>query len=70
MEMRKISDADAPARATMTPVVKNRLNAGATWASPGMITPNSPSWQRCRVSGWPRCRVSGVLAIASPFRVA
>jgi hypothetical protein len=31
MLIRKISGADAPARATMMPVVKNRLNAGATW---------------------------------------
>jgi len=30
MEIRKISGADAPARATMMPVVKKRLNAGAT----------------------------------------
>ena len=37
MLIRKISGADAPARATMTPVVKNRLNAGATWARPGMM---------------------------------
>ena len=43
MLIRKISGAEAPASATMTPVVKNKLNAGAIWARPGMITPKSQS---------------------------
>jgi hypothetical protein len=43
MLIRKISGADAPASATIAPVVKNRLKAGATWARPGMMTPNRPS---------------------------
>ena len=46
IEIRKTSGAEAPASATITPVVKNRLNAGAIWARPGMITPNRPSWPR------------------------
>src|SRR6185437_3973514 len=46
MEIRKISGTDAPARPTMSPVVKKRLNAGATCATPGMITPNRPSCPR------------------------
>src|SRR2546430_8068274 len=46
MLIRKISGADGPANVTMTPVVKNRLNAGATWARPGMMTPNRPSCPR------------------------
>jgi hypothetical protein len=50
MLIRKISGAEAPAKLTMTPVVKNRLNAGATWARPGMMTPNRPSWPRSRVA--------------------
>ena len=43
IEIRKISGADAPARLTISPVVKNRLKAGAICATPGMMTPNSPS---------------------------
>src|ERR1700747_1771784 len=47
MEIRKISGAEAPARPTISPVVKKRLKAGATCATPGMITPNRPSWPCC-----------------------
>jgi len=43
MDIRKISGAEAPARLTMRPVVKKRLNAGATCATPGIMTPNRPS---------------------------
>src|SRR5690242_7105821 len=46
MEIRKTSGTDAPARPTMSPVVKKRLNAGAICATPGMITPNRPSCPR------------------------
>ena len=61
MEIRKISGAEAPARLTMSPVVKNRLKAGAICATPGMITPNKPSWPRRSPAD------SLVMAMASPF---
>src|SRR5215469_13690082 len=63
MLIRKISGADAPASATITPVVKKRLKAGATCATPGMMTPNRPSWPRLSVG-----LGSVVVAIVSPFR--
>src|SRR5260370_3763043 len=71
IDIRNISGADAPARLTISPVVKKRLNAGATCATPGMMTPNRPSWLvnqlRCRAvivgkgtnegrPGWPSGR--------------
>src|ERR1700749_296716 len=52
MEIRKISGAEAPARLTISPVVKNRLKAGAICATPGMITPNRPSWPRRSPVDW------------------
>src|SRR5277367_6640564 len=80
MLIRKISGADAPASATMTPVVKNRLKAGAICATPGMMTPNRPSWPRSSESpsdageadvsagGDESEGVVGVAVTASPFR--
>ncbi len=64
MLIRKISGADAPARLTIKPVVKNRLKAGATWARPGMMTPNRLSWLRSQALG---ASEDWVTAIASPF---
>src|ERR1700755_1182471 len=46
IDIRNISGAEAPARLTISPVVKKRLKAGATCATPGMMTPNRPSWPR------------------------
>src|SRR5271155_131398 len=80
METRKINGADAPARPTMRPVVKKRLNAGAIWATPGMMTPNRPSWPRSSESpsdAWETDvsirgdgseGVLGVAVTAGPFR--
>ncbi len=42
MLIRKTSGTEAPANAAISPVVKNRLKAGATWARPGISTPSSP----------------------------
>jgi hypothetical protein len=66
MLIRKISGADAPARETMTPVVKNRLKAGAIWARPGMMTPNRPS---CPRSSLPSgvTGVTSLAVMAQPF---
>ena len=65
IEIRKISGAEAPARLTISPVVKKRLNAGATCATPGMITPNRPSWPCC--SDGRDLAALGMVAMASPF---
>ena len=48
MLIRKTSGTEAPANAAISPVVKNRLNAGATWARPGISTPSSPISPRGR----------------------
>jgi hypothetical protein len=59
IDIRNIRGAEAPARLTISPVVKKRLNAGATCATPGMMTPNRPSWPRCRDAGTWRLRDGG-----------
>src|SRR6266436_4749223 len=64
IDIRKISGTEAPARPTISPVVKKRLNAGATCATPGMMTPNRPSWPCCSCRAF---AAFGMVAMASPF---
>ncbi len=62
MLIRKTSGTEAPAKAAISPVVKNRLKAGATWARPGISTPSSPISPRGSVAPAGR----GVVAVLVP----